>query len=501
MKISVFSLAFVMVGSSLSAQTANPQLSLLTQDAPSADAEIIDLGRHLFFDSRLSGDASTACSDCHNPDFGWTDGAELSRGYPGTKHWRNSQTIVNVGFIGSGFHRDSGVESLGDQIVDAMSASFVANIDTIMAEERLRQIPIYVDQFDEIWGEAPTMERIVEAIAAFEESLLSNDSPYDQYMAGQTDAMSQSALRGMEIFNGKANCSSCHTGALTSDGEFHNTSVPPNPAMSEEPLRQVTFRYLMRRLDVDPEVSASLDRDPGRYLSTKNSDDLGRFRTPGLRYLKYTAPYMHNGIFYTLEEVVEFYNSGGTEDVFGSKSSQIVPLNLSRNEQQDLVAFLTSLSGSEVTVDLPDLPEYEVQSFPASSDPFNLASLPSDPVRTTPTPASAEPAASGALELRPRGGTQSDDASTQGLALVPRNADTTAPESTPEPQEEASLQPERVKNIGGKRYVLVEPGDTLASLADLIYGNSDQFTQLFEANQTSLSNPDDLRAGMLLLIP
>ena len=165
----------------------------------------------LFFDPRLSGDSSTACSDCHSPEFGWSDGSELSRGYPGTMHWRNSQTLINVGFMTNGFHWDSGLATLSDQVHDAMGAGFVANIDTVLGEERLRQIPEYDQAFQAIWGEGPSQAKIAESIAAYERTIISDDSPFDLYMAGQTDAMSASAMRGMDLFEGKANCSACHS--------------------------------------------------------------------------------------------------------------------------------------------------------------------------------------------------------------------------------------------------------------------------------------------------
>lgn len=218
-----------------------------------------------------------------------------------------------------------------------MGAGFVANIDTVLGEERLRQIPEYTQQFEAIWGEGPTQAKIADAIAAFERTIVSDDSPFDLYMSGQTDALSASAMRGMELFNGKASCSSCHNGTLATDQQFHNTSVPPNIGLSEDPLRQVTFRYLMRIKGLEPAVFEGLDRDPGRCLATRNPDDLGRFRTPPLRYLSYTAPYMHNGIFYTLDEVVEFYNIGGTQDAFGTKSPLIKPLGLSREEKRKAI--------------------------------------------------------------------------------------------------------------------------------------------------------------------
>ena len=369
------SIALSLATFGFAAHAGDPLQGLSGDDINQADPAIVDLGKKLFFDPRLSGDASTACSDCHNPDHGWSDAAELSRGYPGTMHWRNSQTLVNVGFMNDGFHWDSGLATLTDQVHDAMGAGFVANIDTVLGEERLRQIPEYDQAFHAIWGEGPSQAKIAESIAAYERTIVSDDSPFDLFMAGKMDAMTEEAKRGMLLFMGKANCSACHSGTLATDGEFHNTSVPPNLGLKEDPLRQVTFRYLMRIKGLDPAVYEGLDRDPGRYLATQEPDDLGKFRTPPLRYLAYTAPYMHNGIFYTLEEVVEFYNIGGTQDAFGTKSDQIKPLGLSKTEKSDLVAFLESMSGTEVRTDVPNLPGYELQEFPSSKVRITAASL------------------------------------------------------------------------------------------------------------------------------
>ncbi|MEL6520846.1 MAG: cytochrome c peroxidase [Pseudomonadota bacterium] len=480
MRTLVFSAALIVAGTGLAAQQVDPALSLITSEPPKVDREVVELGKMLFFDARLSGDGSTACVDCHDPDYGWSDGSELARGYPGTKHWRNSQSIVNVGYVGGGLHWDAGLASLNDQVIDAMGAGFVSNIDTVLAEERLRQIPDYVSRFKAIWGETPNMPRIAEAIATFEMSLISENSPYDQYMAGQRSALSQDALRGLELFNGKANCSSCHNGKLMSDMQFHNVSVPPNPSLAEDPLRQVTFRYLMRNLDVEPEIYDALDRDPGRYLSTKDPQDLGKFRTPPLRYLKYTAPYMHNGVFYTLEEVVEFYNVGGTQDVFQTKSPLLQPLNLSRQEKQALVAFLESMSGSEIKVKQPELPDYEALAFPAAS--LNLAALEQAP---EPAPTSnAEP--------------EVTVPASSGLSMTLR--DTGSPYATAETPAVAD-NPSRIKDIGGTLYVTVEEGDTLGDLARVIYGDPLQYRRLYEANRDNLRNPNDVRKGMLLRIP
>ena len=489
----VLPLAVTLATLGVAAHAADPLQAINRADVPQADPAIVELGNLLFFDARLSGDASTSCADCHNPDFGWGDGSELARGYPGTMHWRNSQTVVNMGFVTSGFHWDAGLASLSDQVHDAMGAGFVANIDTVLGEERLRQIPGYVERFSDIWGEAPNQTRIAEAIAAYELSLISDDSPFDVYMRGQTDALSSSAMRGMELFSGKANCSSCHSGALISDEKFYNTSVPPNIGLSEDPLRQVTFRYLMRAKGLDAAVYEGLDRDPGKYLATQNPDDLGLFRTPPLRYLKYTAPYMHNGVFYTLEEVVEFYNIGGTQDVFGTKSPLIQPLGLSRDEKNDLVAFLESMSGSKVTAPMPDLPEYSVRPFPFTGTPITAASLKTGTSVAAPQATQVPVQPAGALILQPK----SSDPK-PGLLMVPKSKVTLKPA----PLKTSSAATEQVLRVASQdSFVVVGPGDTLGTLANEVYGDPKQFRKLFDANRDQLRNPNAVTVGMRLRVP
>ena len=346
------------------AQDVPPLAALepLENTHPQADA-MIELGRQLFFDTRLSGDSSTSRAECHDPRFGFGDAAELSRGYPSTAHWRNSQTVVNAAYLTEGFHWDGTVPSLVHQVSGAMGASVVANIDEAMAEERIRQIDAYVDQFQQIWQKEPSMTEIAEAIAAFEHTLTSTDSPFDAFVRGEAP-LSDKAGRGYFLFMGKANCIACHNGALATDQQFHNTSVPPNPTFAEDPMAQITFRVMMRSFGISENIYNMFDRDPGRFLATKDPANLGQLRTAPLRYLKYTAPYMHNGVFYTLEEVVDFYDQGGTPDRYGTKSPLIQPLGLTDTEKADLVAFLESMSGTEITTDYPELPDYKARAFP-----------------------------------------------------------------------------------------------------------------------------------------
>ncbi len=183
-------------------------------------------------------------------------------------------------------------------------------------------------------------------------------------MRGDKTALTEQQLRGKALFEGKAQCIVCHNGALMTDQAHYNLGVPPNPAFEEEPQRQIAMQERMRSKGFSEDVYLKLDRDPGRFRATKDMADIGKFRTPPLRYVKYTAPYMHNGVFFTLEEVVDFYNQGGDEDPFGTKTDKIKPLGLSAQEKADLITFLDSLSGKEILVERPESPPYGLLKFP-----------------------------------------------------------------------------------------------------------------------------------------
>lgn len=332
------------------------------EDAPLTE-DRVELGKLLFFDTRLSGDGSISCADCHEPGLGWGDGGDLSRGYPGTVHWRNSQTVINSAYLDAWFWTSSS-DSLESQAHAAITGALAGNLKPVLAEERLKQVPVYVDLFQKVYGEAPSYDRLLSAIAAYERTLVSTDAPFDQYMNGKASALDESQLRGMALFEGKANCVACHSGALLTDQEHYNLGVPVNSAFEEDPQRQIAMRERLRSKDIPESVYLKLDRDPGRYRATKDEADFGLFRTPPLRYLEYTAPYMHNGAFYTLEEVIDFYNDGGGEEPFGTKTDKLQVLGLSDEEKGDLLAFLESLSGTEVLTDRPELPPYELLKFP-----------------------------------------------------------------------------------------------------------------------------------------
>ncbi len=327
-------------------------------DNPMSPAKV-ELGKLLFFDARLSGDASTSCASCHSPENGWGDGGDLSRGYPGTQHWRNSQTILNSAYYAKLFWAGE-VPSLEAQAKSAATGNVAGNGDTMMMEERLRQVPEYVKRFREVFGSAwPTIDDAWRAISAYERTLISKaeDVPFDRFMKGDKKALSESALRGLALFRGKAQCIQCHNGPLLSDEDYHNIGVPKNPAFEEDPLRQITLRFQHVIRGVPESVYRKADRDLGLYYTTKREADKGRFRTPSLRELNYTAPFMHNGAFFELDEVIDFYDEGGGEDA--NKSPLLKKLGLSDEEKEDLLAFLESLSSDKpLLVQPPELPPY-----------------------------------------------------------------------------------------------------------------------------------------------
>ncbi|MCL4163687.1 UNVERIFIED_CONTAM: hypothetical protein GTU68_012269, partial [Idotea baltica] len=194
-------------------------------DNPISDAKT-ELGKLLFWDDRLSGDVGTSCASCHDPRLGWGDGNALSRGYAGTQHWRNSQTTINTAYLAKLFWAGE-TPSLESQANSAITGNLAGNGDPVMIEERLAQIPEYVQRFHEAFGgDRPLYDHVLKAIATFERVAMdSRDSPLDQYLAGDESALSEEALRGKVLFEGKAGCIKCHNGALTTDEKFHNLGL------------------------------------------------------------------------------------------------------------------------------------------------------------------------------------------------------------------------------------------------------------------------------------
>ena len=322
--------------------------------------EKIALGKMLFFDPRLGGDASIACSDCHSPKEGWSFAAPISRGYPATIHWRSSQTIVNAAYYSKLFWAGSS-KSLEAQAPSAAKGGVAGNGENDVMEARLAFIPEYRKRFREVFGdEWPLIDNAWKAIAAFERTLVQRDTPFDKYMNDDGDALGEAEKRGLALFQGKANCVECHNGALFSDQKFYNLGVPRHDGWLEDGLKQITFRFELYAKGVTEEDYRTLKDDPGLYFRTKQKRDKGKFRTPSLRYTLYTAPYMHNGAFFGLDEVIDFYNEGGgTNDFAANKTRILKPLGLTDDEKEDLLMFLESFSGEEIVMEAPKLPKYE----------------------------------------------------------------------------------------------------------------------------------------------
>ena len=347
-----------LLGGAAAAQDHPPLATLppppIPVDNPMSDA-IVELGRQLFWDGRLSGNGTMGCVACHQPELGWGTGGSISLGYPGTQHWRHSQTILNSAYHNKLFW-EGNVTSLEAQAQAAAGGAVAGNGDDSMMEMNLRFVPEYVEAFRAIWGtDWPHIAQAWMAIAAFQRTIVTDPEkvPFDRWLAGDTDAMSESALRGMEIFSDQGGCIACHNGALVSDQRYYNIGVPAAAEFALDPIYQITLRWELYQKGMPEQDYRAGDDDLGLYHVTKRPADKGKFRTPSLRELRWTGPYMHNGAFWSLEEVVDFKNAGGGE----GQTAGLAPLGLSEDEKADLVAFIEALSMDEpFLMEPPELP-------------------------------------------------------------------------------------------------------------------------------------------------
>ncbi|MBB5349335.1 hypothetical protein JWG42_03345 [Desulfoprunum benzoelyticum] len=312
--------------------------------------EKVELGRKLFFDRRLSGDGTTNCGTCHDPEQGYSDGLELSLNYPTTRNWRNSPTLINVGFQKFLFH-DGRAASLEDQALFPMMSAYEMNQNLDFMEEEIRSVPEYVSEFTKVFGDDDiTRERVAMAIAAFERTIVSGDAPLDRFLRGDKDALSPDALKGYEVFTGKGKCTECHFGVNLADDRFHALNVPENPEHLKDPRIAATRRFVAKVYHF--EDFRTLAEDPGRFLITKEQKDWKAFRTPTLREVAATAPYMHNGIYATLDETIEFFDMGG-----GKGNTVLKPLQLTAEEKRQLKVFLEhGLTGAPKAFTYPKIP-------------------------------------------------------------------------------------------------------------------------------------------------
>ncbi len=325
--------------SALAATSSKPE-TLAPMKIDQAKAE---LGKRLFFDKRLSGNAQVACATCHQPENGYGHPDALAPGYPGNLHFRNSPSLINTVYKKTWFHDGRLGTNLNDVTREMITEDYTMNMDMRLMQERLKQDPVYVEMFKKAYGGEPSNGTVRKAIPEYLKTLTSKNVPYDQ------NKLTASAQRGEVLFKDKAGCAQCHSGALFSDGKPHNIGTPENFDIFLDPMRHQTF--IAFNMFMGNENYMNLKRDVGAHVRTHNADgsDVGKFMTPTLRELKYTAPYMHNGTLKTLGEVIAFYNVGGGED--SNKSDKLKPLNLSVREQKDLLNFLESLSGDPLTGD------------------------------------------------------------------------------------------------------------------------------------------------------
>ncbi|MDT8448138.1 MAG: cytochrome c peroxidase [bacterium] len=308
------------LGFSLSAQTplfSTPPRDLVFEQA---NQPLIDLGRQLFFDPRLSGNDQLACASCHVPELGFGDGQAKSRGVAGTLLGRHTPHLNNLEPQGLMFW-DGRVKGLAEQALGPISNPQEMGMPLDQLVPKLMKVPGYQKQFDALFGSGTTPQDIGRALAAFEATLVSRNAPLDRYLAGDPKALSPSALRGLKLFGGKAGCGRCHSGPNLTDGGFHNIGL--------------------------------IGDDPGRFALTSIPVNQGAFKTPGLRNVALSAPYMHDGSLGTLGQVVDYYNRGG--DSSPHQSPLIEALHLSAREQADLVAFLEALS-DPIALRRPNLP-------------------------------------------------------------------------------------------------------------------------------------------------
>lgn len=289
--------------------------------------EKIELGKQLYFDPRLSLDNTVSCASCHDPKKGWSNGTPFATGVRSQVGGRSAPTIINAAYSDLQFW-DGRAHRLEGQALGPIQnpIEMDAKLDECCSE--LNKIPGYREQFRKVFNSDVTAENIAKAISAFERTILSGNASFDRFKAGDKAALSEAAQRGMKVFFGKGQCSSCHVGHSFSDQSFHNIGVGME---KQKP-------------------------DLGRYDVTKVTGDKGAFKTPTLREIARTAPYMHDGRFKSLEEVVEYYNNGGHANP--QLDEGIFPLKLTPQEKADLITFLKEGLAS------PDYPDIAPPKLP-----------------------------------------------------------------------------------------------------------------------------------------
>ncbi len=300
---------------------------------------IIHLGKILFFDPRLSGSGQISCASCHVPDVSWTDGRAIAVGHDHQTGTRNTPSLLNVWYFKKMFW-DGRSPNLEDQAIGPINNEIEMHSDMTVVPGKIKKIEGYLPLFDSAFGSREiTPDRIVKAIATFERTIVSRKSNFDHFLEGKS-TMEDAAIRGLHIFRTKARCMNCHNSPLLTDNEFHN----------------VGLTYYGREYE-----------DLGLYLTTHKAADVGKFKTPSLRDVMRTRPWMHNGLFDNMEGVINMYNAGmpqpkpkpGQEKdtLFPKTDPLLKALNLTVAERKDLLAFLNSITAAPLKTKMPDMPK------------------------------------------------------------------------------------------------------------------------------------------------
>jgi cytochrome c peroxidase len=295
-------------------------LSSFLAKEPGDNAE---LGKLLFFDPILSKDRTISCASCHKPAYAFADTSAVSLGVKKRKGLRNTPTAMNV-LLQKSFFWDGRAKTLEEQALAPIENPVEMNLPLDEAVLRLQNDKRYSDYFKKIFDSEPTRANLAEAIAAFERTLETSDSPFDEWkFSDDSNAVSNAVKRGFALFNGKGKCIQCHFGADFTANEFRNIGL-----------------FDGRRL-----------KDSGRIVVTGLKEDLGKFKTASLRNVAVTAPYMHNGMLKTIKMVIEFYNDPGkvVPNSINRDSLLLKPLGLTLKERNDLEAFLVSLTDKRFT--------------------------------------------------------------------------------------------------------------------------------------------------------
>ena len=292
------------------------------------------LGKQLYFDTRLSKDNTISCATCHDPAMGWSDAGPTSTGINKQLGGRRAPPVSNSAYNPLQFW-DGRTATLEDQAKGPIENPVEMGNTHLVMIKTLQDVPGYVEEFKQVFGTTPiTIDQVADAIASFERTVVTTDSPFDRFIRGDKNALTCLEKKGLEIFNGKGHCTACHWGGNFSDGRFHNLGA---------------------------KQTGPLQVDEGRYNVTKNPKDKDAFKTPTVRDVALRAPYMHSGSEKTLEDVVEFYNKGGGKNV-SNLDPMIVPLGLSKKEVKALVAFMTRamISTNPEVANVKPIPQSEL---------------------------------------------------------------------------------------------------------------------------------------------